>query len=653
MSKTIQNIKAWDSDAQSFSGRFTSPQILFRHAEDQEADKIAVREKAHGIWQPFSWREFLEHSRNVALGLMSLGFQRGENIGLITDNRPEWLFSVLGAQAAGAVTVNLFTSSMGTELVYDLSRLNTSFVFVENRRQVEKLLAHRDDLPLIKRVIFIDPANMLLYSDDTWLVSYNQLIDLGKQLGEKKPALFTDELWKGKPDDAAIILMTSGTTGIPKPAMISYENLMETASRWRENVVLTAGDNWVSLSPCAGLLEQTWCLGTALACGVTINFPEAPGTVMNDMREIGPSVIVNYPVFWESLMSLIKVELEESGPVRKWIYNRSYKTGSAVYDLESMGAPVPLSLKLLQKLFGQIITIPLMNRLGLLRLRFAYTGGNPISPDVIKFFKFHGLDLKQCYGLAETAGMFQFQEAGDRSADTVGKPLSGNEITITEDLEILISGKFNFSGYYNDPETSEDTLKNGLLRTGDAGYLDNDGRLVIAGRKADIIHSENGQIFSRDFTETRLKESPYIKEAVIWGKGKPYLIAFIGIDLENTLRWAERHNIAYYDFQDFIRHSAVEELIKDEIHELNFRLPDHMRIRRIILINKLLESDEEFTKAGMARRKFLFEQYRDILDAMYSDRESTALKGRMRDNNDDIRMIKTRVKIISVSEGDQ
>jgi long-chain acyl-CoA synthetase len=637
----------------SAMGELTSPQILSRHAEKRGDDEVAIREKAYGIWQSYTWKEFHEYAKSVCLGLLSLGFKREENVGLITDNRPEWLFSELGAQAAGAVTVNLFTSAMGTELVYDLNRLNVSFVFVEDTRQAEKILAHREALPQIRRVIFIDPTGLTAYKDDPWLLSFNQLVDLGRRFETGNPDRFTIELWKGKPSDTAMMLMTSGATGIPKAAMISYENLMETAWKWLENVSLSSRDNWVSLSPCAGLIEQTWCVGTALACGMIINFPETSKSVMNDMREIGPSIIVNYPGFWENIMSLIRIELDESGPVRKWAYNRFYETGRAVYNLKSKGDPVPFLLKCLQVLFRRIISTPLMDRLGLLRVRHAYAGGNPISPEVVKFFRFNGLDLKRCYGLAETGGMFQFQKAGDLSVDTVGEPLSGTEITIAGDSEILISGRGIFSGYYQDHEAYDAVLKHGLLLTGDTGYLDHEGRLVIAGRKEDLINTGDGQVFSRYFIETRIKESPYIREAVIWGKGKPYLIAFIGIDVENTLRWAERHGIPSSDYADLLTHPGIEALIKDEITDLNIKLPNYMRIRRIILINKLLDGDEEFSKTGVARRKFLFEQYRDILDAMYSEKDTAALTGRLRDNNDDIRMIKTRIRIISVPEGGQ
>jgi len=650
MIKRTQKAELLKHDPLSGMGGLTSPQILAGHAEKQ-GDRTAIREKAFGIWQPYTWKEYLEYARRVCLGLISTGFRRGENIALIIDNRPEWLFSELGAQAAGAITVNLLTSTIAGELIYDLNRVHASFVFVEDRRQAEKILARRDALPRVRRVIFIDPTGMTIYKDDPWLLSFNQLMEMGKGLEQENPDLFNRELWHGKSEDAAMMIMTSGTRGIPRPAMISYNNLMAMAEKWMENVSPGIDDNWVSLSPTAGLIEETWCMGIALACGMTINFPETSKSIMNDMREIGPSVIVNYPGFWEHLMSLIKTGIEESGPVRRWLFNSSYNTGKRIYELESGGNAVPLWLRCLKGLFRRIITIPLMDRTGLLGVRHAYSGGGPISPEVIKFFRFNGLALKQCYGLAETAGMFLFQGDGDMSLDTVGQPLPGTDIRITADREITLSGGFVFSGYYQEPEATSNALKDGRLYTGDIGNLDESGRLSIAGRKEDIIMPEDGRIFSRDFIETRLKESPFIKEAVIWGKDMPYLIAFIGIDFKNTMRWAKRHDILCHDYAELTGHAATEELIINEVRDLNLRLADYMRVRKIALINKELETDEELTKTGVARRRFIFEQYMDILKAMYTDEPEASLSVRLRGVSDDIRTINTRIRIISVPEG--
>lgn len=649
MNKKTQNTGWSEYDSFSSLVELTSPQILARNRERLGADRIAIREKAFGIWHPYNWEEYLEYAKHVCLGLLSIGFHRGENIALIVENRPEWLFSELGAQAAGAVTVNLFSSTMARELVYDLNYINATFVFVENRRQVEKILFHREALSQVRRVIFIDPTDMIVFKDEPWLLSFNQLLELGKGMEEEEPGRFTRELWIGKPEDTAMMLMTSGTKGIPKPAIITYRNLLEMAGKWLKYLHPATGDNWVSLSPGAGIIEETWCMGVALAGGMTINFPETPESLMNDMREIGPSTIVNYPVFWEYLMSLIKIGLEESGPLRRWLYNNSLETWKSVNELKSKGTTVPFRLRCLQRLFRRLITTPLLDRIGLVGVKHAYSGGYPISPEVIRFFQSNGLALKQCYGLAETAGMFQFQDEDDLSPDTVGKPLPGTEARIAPDGEILISGRFIFSGYYQEAEAISDILEDGWLYTGDIGNIDDCGRLSIIGRKEDIIRAEEGRIFSRDFIETRLKESPYIKEAVIWGKGKPFLIGFIGIDFENTLRWAERHGTHCHDYNELTRRPEIEELIKDKINNLNLNLPQFMRIRKFVLLNKQLDTDEELTKTGVARRKFLFEQYRDILDAMYTDRSEATLIGRLRDINDDIRTIKTRIRIISAT----
>jgi len=651
MGKKTRNTEAIKHDPLSSLGGLTSPQILAGHAEKHGDNRIAIREKAFGVWRPYTWKEYLRHARRVCLGLISIGFRRGEKIALIIENRPEWLFSELGAQSAGAVTVNLFTSTMSGELCYDLNRINASFAFVEDRRQAEKILAHREALPGLRRLIFVDPTGMTIYKDDPWLMSYNELLEMGNGLELEDPDLFNRELWRGRPEDTAMMIMTSGTRGIPRPALISHKNLMAIADKWLKNLPLNIDDNWVSLSPTAGLIEETWCMGIALPLGMTINFPETSGSLINDMREIGPSVIVNYPGFWEQLMAGIKTEIEESGPFRRWLFNHAFDTGKIVYERESRGNSAPLWLRAFNGLLRLVISIPLLDRTGLLNVRHAYSGGCPVSPEVIRFFRFFGLALKQCYGLAETAGMFQFQGDDDMSSDTVGRPLPGTDIIITHDREITVSGEFVFSGYYLDPEATSEALRDNRLYTGDIGNLDESGRLSISGRKEDIIIPEDGRVFSRDFIETRLKESPFIKEAVIWGKDMPYLIAFIGIDFENTMRWAKRRGIICHDYAELTEHASTEELIAEEVRDLNRRLADYMRVRKFALINKELDTDEELTKTGVARRKFLFEQYMDILKAMYTDEPEASLPVRLRGPNDDIRTVNARIRIISVPEG--
>ncbi|MCJ7686922.1 MAG: AMP-binding protein, partial [Desulfobacteraceae bacterium] len=485
MSTCDFNIERLDEDTLSSLDRFTFPQIMSRQAERLGNEKIAIREKAYGIWQTYNWKDYLRYTKLVCLGLISLGLKRGENVGLILDNHPEWLFSELGVQSTGGVTVNLFTSSVAKELIYGLNRIQAAYVVAQDQEQIDKLLEFRDELSHVKRVIYVDPTGMRRYMDDPWLLSFSQLIELGKKKDDEEPDLYVKELWEGKPDEVALMLMTSGTTGLPKMVMLTYENFIEMARKWLETAPIGIGDNWISITPTAWIVDQMWGVGVTLAGGMTMNFPETFETVVEDFMEIGPSIIVTSSRFWEDLASKIRVMISDSGFIKRWIYKQSQKTGGAVVDLESDGKAVPARLKIFQWLFGRIVSLPLLDRVGCLGFRAAYTGGHPISPDVIRFFRANGLNLKQCYGLTETSGIFQVQPDGEVKPETVGKPLPRTEVKITEDQEVLVLSKSNFVGYYQSPEATAEVLKDGWFHTGDAGYFDDDGHLLIIGRKED------------------------------------------------------------------------------------------------------------------------------------------------------------------------
>ncbi len=649
MKKDSYKIERLNQDALSSLVQFTFPQIVSRQAEKLGAERIAIREKAYGIWQTYNWRDYLRHIKLACLGLISLGLKRGENVGLVLDNNPEWLFSELGAQAAGAVTVTLFTSAVAKEVVYGLNRIQASYVFAQDQEQVDKLLEFREELHYVRRVIYIDPTGMRSYLGDPWLISFSQLLDMGKKLDDDEPELFFKELWEGKPDDIALMLMTSGTTGIPKLVMLSYENFTEMARKWLETAPIGIGDNWISITPTAWIVDQMWGVGIALAGGITMNFPETYETIEEDLREIGPTVIVTSSRFWEDLASRIRVKISDAGFIKRWIYAQSQKTGIAVVDLESEGRPLPPRLRFFRWMYGLLVSRQLLDRVGCLGFRAAYTGGHPISPDVIRFFRANGLNLKQCYGLTETGGIFQVQPDGEVKPETVGKPLPRTEIKIADDQEVLVSSKSNFIGYYQNPEATAATLKDGWFHTGDAGYIDEDGHLLIIGRKEDIMRTEEGEAFSPDFVETRLKFSPYIKEAVIWGEGQPYLTAFINIDFGNTGNWAEERKIPYTTYTDLSQRPEVEEMISGEVLEVNNQLPGPMKVCKIILLYKLLDADdEELTRTGKVRRKFVFEQYRELIDVMYTERKELPVTGRVRYRDGHIGTIETRVRIISI-----
>ena len=649
MKASNSKIDRMDRETLESLGQYTFPQILSRNAERLGSQHIALREKAYGIWQTYTWEDYFRYTKLVALGLISLGLKRGENVGLILDNHPEWLFSELAAQSVGAVTVNLFTSAVAKEQLFGLNRIQASYIFAQDQEQVDKVLECRDQLQHTSRVIYIDPTGMRTYRDDPWLISFAQLLELGEELDNEQPELFLKELWEGKPDDVALMLMTSGTTGEPKMVMLTYENFTDMAYKWLKTAPIGIGDNWISITPPAWIVDQMWGVGVTLCGGMTMNFPETFETVVEDFREIGPTVIITSSRFWEDLASKIRVKISDSGFIKRYIYNLSLKIGGAWVDLESEKKPVPVQLKLMRWVMTQILSTQLMDRVGCLGFRGAYTGGHPISPDVIRFFRAHGLNLKQCYGLTESGGIFQVQPDEEVKPETVGTPLPRTEVKITEDQEVLVSSKSNFIGYYQNPEATAEALKDGWFHTGDAGYLDDDGHLLIIGRKQDIMRTREGEAFSPDFIETRLKFSPYIKEAVIWGEGQPYLTAFINIDFGNVGNWAEDRKIPYTTHTDLSQQLAVEELIRGEVQEVNTQLPKPMQLEKIIILYKLLDADdEELTRTGKVRRKFVFDQYKDLIDAMYSNKTSLPVKGTVRYRDGTVGTIETTVNILIV-----
>jgi len=539
--------------------------------------------------------------------------------------------------------------AVAKELLFGLNRIRAAYVIAQDQEQVDKILECKNDLPHIRRLIYVDPTGMRTYRDDPWLISFAQLLELGEELDGEQPELFIKELWEGKADDVALMLMTSGTTGEPKMVMLSHENLNEMARKWLETAPIGIGDNWISITPPAWIVDQMWGMGITLSGGMAMNFPEAFETAVEDFRDIGPTVILTSSMFWEDLASKIRVKINDSGPVKRYLYNLAQKIGGAVTDMESEKKPVPFRLMLLKRLAIRIISRPLLDRVGCLEARAAYTGGHPISPDVIRFFRANGLNLKQCYGLTETGGIFQVQPDDEVKPETVGTPLPRTEIKITEDQEVLVLSKSNFVGYYENPEATAKALKDGWFCTGDAGYYDDDGHLLIIGRKQDIMRTTEGEAFSPDFIETRLKFSPYIKESVIWGEGKEYLTAFINIDFGNVGNWAEERKIPYTTYTDLSQQSAVEEMIRGEVAEVNTQLPKPMQLVKIILLYKLLDADdEELTRTGKVRRKFVFDQYKDLIDAMYSDKTELAVTGEVRYRDGHVGTIETTVKILDV-----
>jgi long-chain acyl-CoA synthetase len=643
------NGKGIDQETLSSLLNYTLPQILFKQAKELGAKKTAIREKMYGVWQAYSWQDYFQYIKRVALGLFALGLKRGENIGIISDNHPEWLFSELGAQALGAITLNLFTSSIAKELTVMLNRIQAAYVVAQDQEQVDKLLEMKEQLAHVRKVIYIDPTGMRTYTRNPWVMSFRELLDLGADLDSKQPHLFEEELWKGKPEEVALMIMTSGTTGIPKLAMISHQSFTEIARKWVETAPIGIGDNWISITPTAWIVDQMWGMGVSPLTGMSMNFPETPETSTEDFREIGPAVIITSSRFWEDLASKIRVKIADAGWVKRKLFALGEKIGGAVVDRESKKAPVPPSLRFLHRLAARLVYRPLLDRVGCAQIRAAVTGGHPISPDVIRFFRAKGLNLKHAYGLTEGGGVFQVQPDGEVKPETVGKPLPRTEIKIAEDQEVLVRTPSCFVGYYQDPAATQKALREGWLYTGDAGYIDDDGHLLIIGRKEEIMRTKAGEAISSDFIETRLKFSPYIKEAVVWGEGRDHITGFINIDFGNVGSWAEDRLIPYTTYTDLSQQPPVEELILSEVRLVNTQLPKPMRLKKIILLYKLLDADdEELTRTGKVRRKYVYEQYIQLIEAMYRGEGELEVTGKVRYRDGQVGTITTKVKILTV-----
>jgi long-chain acyl-CoA synthetase len=630
--------------------RLTLPMLLMDNAARYGDTKTAIREKAYGIWQKYTWADYCRYMKITAAGFAALNLRRGENLCMIVHNHPEWLFSELAAHALGATTLNLFTSSVADELSFSIKRINSPVVVVQDQEQVDKLLEVKEKLPQTKKVVYIDPTGMTSYQDDPWLISYAELLKLGEKYIEDHPAFIEEEINKGRPDDIAVMIQTSGTTGVPKLAMLSHRNLTTMARQWQDETKIEPEENWLSMSPPAWIVDQMWGMGVALESAMIMNFPETAETVLEDFRDIGPSLIITSSRFWEDMASRIRVKISDAGWLKKKLFYWGESIGKKVVEKQSHKQPVPLSLRTVNKIMSAAVYRPLLDRLGCARFRSAFTGGHPISPDVILFFRAVGLNLKQCYGLTESGGIFQIQPDDEVKLETVGKPLPLTEVKIAADQEVMVKSEANFSGYYNDYQSTQGAFEDGWLKTGDAGYIDGDGHLLIIGRKEDIIRNKSGEAFSPDFIETRLKFSPYIKEAVTFGEARPYITAMINIDLGNVGNWAEDRMIPYTTYMDLSQQPAVEELILKEVNQVNEQLPEVMKIKKFVLLYKLLDADdEELTRTGKVRRRFVYGLYLKIIEAMYNNQKNVQVTGKVRYRDGRIGEIETTINVINVN----
>jgi long-chain acyl-CoA synthetase len=598
--------------------QFTIPQLL-RWRVLETGEKIALREKDFGRWNCYSWNHYYEFVRKTGLGLQKIGFAKGDKIAIISDNIPEALFVAIGAQAVGGLSAAIYQTSLPDEIGGILNYLGVSTVFCNDQEQVDKVAEVRDKIPQVKKVIYEDSRGMRGYQSDSWFMHIDELYSLGDEFHRNEPERFDSLVDMGKPDEVCHFCLTSGTTGLPKGAMLTHRNYINMGLQLTEVDPLEETDEYVSFLPFAWIGEQMNSFGVAMATGIAINFPESVETSMEDLKEIGPHFMFGAPRIYETIRSQIWLKIDESYWLNRAIYSFFMKIGEKAAGYRMSGRKMPANLQILAWLGKQMIFRPLVNQIGFLRLRRAYTGGAALGPELFTFYQAIGVNLKQIYGQTEIVGIAYMHRDGDVRPDTVGKPLPGTECRISEEGEILSRSDSVTPGYYNLPEKTEELLEGGWLHSGDAGYIDENGHLVVIDRISDVMHTKNGEMFSPMFLENRLKFSPYIKEAVIFGDKMEYVSALINVDPVVVGKWAEDRGLSFSTYMELSGLSEVAELVIDEIAKINANAEQpHFKIHRFALLYKLLDMDDgELTKTGKIRRKFVREKYTNLYDALY------------------------------------
>jgi len=579
-----------------------------------------MREREKGIWQLYSRGEVLRRVRALALGLHDLGLRRQEKVAIISDNRPEALWMIFAVQAAGGVPVPVYQEAVAKEVQFVVDHSDARFVHAEDQEQVDKLVETRTGLPKVERVFYDDPKGLRGY-DREWLLPLAELEQRGREVEARQPALFDELLAAGRPEDVAILLFTSGTTGAPKGAMLTHANLLASAQQLlRRETALREGDAMISYLPLAWVGEVMYSVGLATVAGLTVNFPEEPDTVLANIREAGPHLILAPPRQWENSYSQIRVRIDDSTRLKRWIFERFMPVGEEVARRRMEGRPIPAWLRLKWLLGEALLFGALRDQRGFGRGRYAYTGGAPLAPEIILFYRGLGLNVKQIYGQTENCAFCCGQPDGAVKLGTVGTPFPGVEIKLTEEGEILSRGPTVFAGYYKNPEATAAVLRDGWLYSGDAGFFDQDGQLVVVDRLKDVTRLADGTTLAPQFIENKLKFSPYVKETVIVGPDRPFVATLVNIDMETVGKWAERQGISYTTYADLAQRPEVYDLIQREVERVNRDLPAPLRIRRYLLLHKELDpDDEEITRTRKLRRGVIARKYGTLIEALYED----------------------------------
>ena len=605
----------------------TFPQLLIKHA-NQHPDSAALREKEYGIWQAHSWAELASLVAQMAAGLHQAGLRRGEHMVVIGANRPRLYATMLAVQSLGAIPVPLYQDAVGAECVFPLNNAEVRFAMVEDQEQVDKLIEIRTQCPAISNIYYDDPRGLRSYSEPG-LQSLDQLVEAGAAFTHKNPTWFGAEVAKVQPSDVAAMFFTSGTTGSPKGVVHTHSTLLDRATAGAEFDKLTSAEEVLAYLPPAWIGQNIFSYAQWLACGYVVNCPESAATVTIDLKEIGPTYYFAPPRVFEGLLTTVMIRMEDAGRLKRAMFDYFMKVAQRVGPARMNGQPIGLVQGLLYGVGNLMVYGPLRNTLGFSRVRVAYTAGEAIGPDLFAFYRSIGINLKQLYGSTETAVFVCLQPDNEAHADTVGVPISGVEIKVADNGEILVKSPGLLKEYYKNPAATAEVLTaDGWYRTSDAGFIDANGHLKIIDRVKDVgrIHggAHDGAMFAPKYVENKLKFFPQIKEVVAYGDGREKVCVFINIDFDAVGNWAERRNLPYAGYTDLAQKPEVYQLIQECVEKVNADLSADTllagsQVSRFLVLHKELDADDgELTRTNKVRRGFIAEKYQPLIDALYA-----------------------------------
>jgi long-chain acyl-CoA synthetase len=598
-------------------GQDTLPK-LFRHVVRERGEAVAMREKQLGIWRSISWRQYGERAKQVGLGLVALGFRPRDVVSVIADNCPEWLYTDLGTMSVGGVTNGIYTTDSAKQIEYIVNDSGTRFFFAENEEQLDKILEVRARCPQLVKIIVFDMDGLHAFADDQ-VMPFEALLALGERYHAEHPGAFDSMVEIAEPEDLAILVYTSGTTGPPKGAMLSHRNILFQLGYSDFITEPREGDQQLSFLPLAHIAERTFSVFYPLHSGATVNFAESIDTVPADIREVAPAVFFAVPRIWEKFYSGVALRMREATSAGKLAYAWAIGVGGRMAEARIDGRRPPAWLRLLYRLADYLVLDNIRRSMGLHRARGAATGAAPIAPELIKWYLSLGIDMREVYGQTENCGLATAMPADRVKLGTVGRARPGTEVRLSPDGEILLRGPHIFLGYYRNQEKTAETVVDGWLHTGDVGSMDDEGFLTITDRMKDIIITAGGKNITPSEIENQLKFSPYISDAVVIGDRRKFLSCLVMIDHETVAQFAQERNVPFTNFASLCRAKEVQDLIWGEIERVNKQLARVETIKKFSLIEQILTAeDEELTPTMKLKRSLVNTKYKHIIDGMYS-----------------------------------